>query len=69
MPKKHYVSHFIYDHTSILRFVQARFNLPALTARDARARPPIDMFNFEHPAFMRPPALPKVVEDPRFLNQ
>ncbi|MDD1641834.1 MAG: hypothetical protein LUQ29_01005 [Methylococcaceae bacterium] len=43
--------------------------MPALTARDARARPPKDMFNFEHPAFMRPPALPKVVEDPRFLNQ
>lgn len=55
--KKHYVSHYVYDHTSILRFVQARFNLPALTARDAHARPPIDMFDFKHPAFMKPTVL------------
>jgi len=67
--KKHYVSHTVFDHTSILRFVQARFNLPALTARDAHARPPIDMFDFEHPAFTTPPVLPKAVVDPRFLNQ
>jgi len=67
--KKHYVSHHVYDHTSILRFVQARFNLPALTARDAHARPPIDMFDFEHPSFTNPPLLPEAVEDPRFLNE
>jgi phospholipase C len=66
--KKHYVSHQVYDHSSILRFVQARFNLPALTARDAHARPPIDMFDFEHPPFTTPPPLPRADEDPRFLN-
>ena len=67
--KKHYVSHHVYDHTSILRFVQARFNLSALTARDAHARSPIDMFDFEHPSFTKPPALPRADEDPRFLNE
>lgn len=32
--KKNYVSHRIYDHTSITRFIEARYNLPALTRRD-----------------------------------
>ncbi|WP_040579558.1 alkaline phosphatase family protein [Methylobacter tundripaludum] len=67
--KKHYVSHHVYDHTSILRFVQARFNLSALTARDAHARSPIGMFDFEHPSFTKPPELPRADEDPRFLNE
>lgn len=67
--KRHYVSHTVYDHTSILRFVQARFNLPAMTARDAHAKPPIDMFDFEHPAFVKPPVLPEAVENPKFLDQ
>ena len=30
--KPHYVSHNVYDHTSILRFIETRFDLPALTA-------------------------------------
>lgn len=67
--KKHYVSHYVYDHTSILRFVQARFVLPALTARDAHARPPIDMFDFKHPSFIKPPVLPGTEEDPRFIGK
>jgi phospholipase C len=40
------VSHVVTDHTSLLRFVEARFNLPALTHRDANAVPPFDMFDF-----------------------
>ncbi len=67
--KKHYVSHQIYDHASILRFIQARFDLPALTARDANALPPVDMFDFEHPTFAKPPVLPVAVEDPNFLDK
>jgi phospholipase C len=35
--KRHFVSHRVYDHTSILRFIETRFDLPALTARDANA--------------------------------
>lgn len=47
--KRGYVSHETTDHTSILRFVEAKFKLPALTHRDANAVPPFDMFDFEHP--------------------
>jgi phospholipase C len=55
--KQHHVSHRVYDHTSILRFVEARFVMPALTNRDANAEAPWDMFDFASPAFADPPAL------------
>ena len=51
------------DHTSILRFIEARFGLPALTHRDANAMPPFDMFDFGH-ADSDVPALPDAVVDP-----
>ena len=41
-----YVSHYITDHASILRFIQTWKNLGALTARDANAWPMLDMFDF-----------------------
>ncbi len=47
--KRHYVSHVVTDHTSLLRFVEARFGLPAFTRRDANAVPPFDLFDFDHP--------------------
>ncbi len=47
--KRGYVSHEVTDHTSILRFIEARFGLPALTHRDANAVPPFDMFDFANP--------------------
>ena len=63
--KPHYVSHTNHDHTSILRFIETRFDLPALTARDANALPPLEMFDFVNPpAFLVPPALPEAVVDP-----
>ncbi len=55
--RAHYVSHTVYDHTSITRFIEARFGLPALTARDANATPPYDLFDFASPAFMTPPSI------------
>lgn len=45
--RKHFVSHVIHDHTSITRFIEARFGLPALTARDANANVPFEMFDFQ----------------------
>ncbi len=33
--KKNYVSHTVADMTAILKFIETRFNLPALTKRDA----------------------------------
>ena len=46
--KRHFVSHQTYDHTSILRFIEARFELPALTRRDANADPMLDFFDFNN---------------------
>ena len=67
--KAHFVSHETYDHSSILRFVQARFDLPALSARDANAEPPMDMFDFSRTAFIDPPTLPEPTVDPEFMSQ
>jgi phospholipase C len=59
-----YVSHEVYDLTSVLRLVEARFNLPALTARDANATPITDLFDFSSPQLLAPPPLPPAVIDP-----
>jgi phospholipase C len=59
-----YVSHEIYDHTSVLRFIETRFNLPALTARDANATPLTDLFDFTQPRLLDPPPIPAAVIDP-----
>jgi len=55
--KPHSVSHVTHDHTSILRFIETRFNLPALTNRTALADPMLEFFDFANPAFMTPPTL------------
>jgi phospholipase C len=62
--KRGYVSHVVTDHTSLLRFIEAKFNLPALTRRDANAAPPFDMFDFQHPDFSKPTLAEAVVDDP-----
>jgi phospholipase C len=57
--RKGYVSHQIMDHTSILKLVEIKWNLPFLTYRDANAVAPLDMLDFAHPpAFLDPPAFP-----------
>lgn len=53
--KKSYVSHVVYDHTSVTRFIETKFKLPALTDRDANADPLMDFFDFKNPPFMTPP--------------
>ena len=57
--KKKFVSHVVTDHTSIVRLVQHRYQLPALSNRDANAEPILDMFDFDNPPFATPPALPE----------
>jgi len=56
--RAHFVSHAVYDHTSILRFIETRFALPALTRRDALADPMLGMFDFSRATFATPPQLP-----------
>ena len=62
--KAHYVSHVVDDHTSILRFIELRFGLPALSNRDVNADPMLDMFDFTNPNFASPPTLATAVVDP-----
>jgi len=57
--KKNLVSHTVYDHTSILKTVEEKWNLPALTRRDANANSLFDTVDLKaEPAFATPPALP-----------
>ena len=67
--RPHYVSHKVYDHTSVLRFIETRFDLPALTRRDANADPMLRLFKFSRPAFLTPPTLPAAPEDPAQIEQ
>ena len=55
--KPHHVSDVVHDHTSVLAFVQRKWNLPAMTYRDANAAPMLDFLDFNRPAFAQPPAL------------
>jgi hypothetical protein len=62
--KQNYVSHMVYDHTSIAAFIERKWNLPAMTRRDANAN---DLFDFldlnaiaaGQPTFPELPALAK----------
>lgn len=44
--KRGFVSHVQHEHTSITRFIELLFDLPALTARDANSDALLDMFDF-----------------------
>jgi phospholipase C len=45
------------DHTSITAFIEHKWNLPAMTFRDANAHPMTDYFDFTAAAFAEPPRL------------
>ncbi len=50
----------VLDHTSVLRLVEQKWNLPPLTRRDAAATTPLGALDLEGtPAFLDPPLLPK----------
>ena len=44
--KRNHVSHVVHDHTALTRFIEALFDLPALTARDANSDALFDLFDF-----------------------
>jgi len=52
--RRRYVSHTQYDHTSILKMIAWRWNLPYLTARDATANNIADSFDFGSPNLSAP---------------
>jgi phospholipase C len=57
--RPNYVSHVVHDHTSVLKLIETKFNLGALTYRDANADNLLDSLDFlSKPAFLEPPTLP-----------
>ncbi len=66
--KPNFVSHVVHDHTSILKFIETRFGLPSLTARDAAADPMLEFFDFNTATFLSPPSLPAAVIDQAQLD-
>ena len=58
--KRDHVSHVVYDHTSVLAFVERKWNLPALTHRDANANDLTDFLDLGALATGKPtfPKLP-----------
>ena len=58
--KPNYVSHVVSDHTSILKLIETKWNLPALSYRDANASNLLDCVDFTapRPPFLVPPTLP-----------
>jgi phospholipase C len=60
--KEGYVSHNLSDHTSVLRFVETRYGLRALTSRDAAVSDLMDNFDFNGsprpPVILQPRACP-----------
>jgi phospholipase C len=55
--RANYVSDIVQDHTSVTAFIERKWNLPAMTFRDANAHPMTDYFDFRKPAFAKPPKL------------
>jgi phospholipase C len=57
--RPNYVSHVVHDHTSVLKLIETKWNLGALTYRDANADNLLDSLDFRaKPAFLDPPTLP-----------
>jgi phospholipase C len=61
--KRNHVSHVVYDHTSILAFLEYKWNLPAMTKRDANANNLLDFLDLPAMKAKKPtfPELPKLV--------
>jgi phospholipase C len=53
------VTDVVHDHTSVLATIEAKWNLPALTYRDANAATVMDFLNPGQAAFMSPPVIKK----------
>ena len=58
--RQDYVCSEMLDHTSVLKLVEQKWNLPPLTARDAAATSPLSALDLTGPpAFLEPPSLPE----------
>ena len=55
--KPHSTTDTVHDHTSVLATIEAKWNLPALTRRDANAATVMDFLDPDTPALLDPPEL------------
>jgi phospholipase C len=53
--RRRYVAHDVYDHTSVLKAIEWRWNLPPLTPRDRAARNIAEVLDFATPANLAAP--------------
>ena len=56
--KQNYVSHTVADYTAMLKFIETRFNLPAINKRDAAQMDMTEFFDFNSPPWITPPSPP-----------
>ena len=55
-----FISHVVNDHTSILKLIETKWNLPAITFRDANANNLLECLDLKGaPHFLEPPLLPE----------
>jgi phospholipase C len=55
--KPNAVTNVVHDHTSVLATIESKWNLPALTYRDANAKTVKDFLDVTQPAFLEPPMI------------
>jgi phospholipase C len=55
--KPNSVTNVVHDHTSVLATIEAKWNLPRLTYRDANAKTVTDFLDLEHAALLEPPTI------------
>jgi phospholipase C len=68
--KKKFVFHHVADYTAILKFIETRFHLPALTKRDGAQIDMTELFNFNFPPWTTPPTPPAQYRNgPCYLKQ
>ncbi len=56
--RKNYVSHTVADYTAILKLIEARFQVPSLTKRDAAQMDMTEFFDFQNVPWATPPIPP-----------
>jgi phospholipase C len=56
--KKNFVSHTVLDYTAALKLIETRFNVPALTKRDAAQADMTEFFDFVNVPWAVPPSPP-----------
>ncbi len=58
------VTHVVHDHTSVAAMLERKWNLPAMTYRDANAADLLDFLDLNAPGFPEPPVLTAALSFP-----